>query len=114
MSDDCLFCKIVTGDIPGDIVHQDDKVIAFRDINPQAPVHLLIVPKKHISTLNELGEEDGPLIGHMANTAKRLAADNELTDRGFRLIMNCNEEGGQTVFHIHMHLMGGRQLGHLG
>ncbi|MDZ7685036.1 MAG: histidine triad nucleotide-binding protein [Gammaproteobacteria bacterium] len=114
MSEDCLFCKIIGGDIPGDIVYQDDNVIAFRDINPQAPVHILIVPRKHIATLNELAEDDQALCGYLTLTARRLAAEQNIEEDGYRLIMNCNEQGGQTVFHIHMHLLGGRQLTHLG
>ena len=111
---DCLFCKIVAGEIPADIVYQDDKVLAFRDINPQAPVHILIIPKKHIATLNDLDDEDQELVGYLAMTAKRLAVEEGIDKSGFRLIMNCNQEGGQTVYHIHMHLLGGRQLTHLG
>lgn len=114
MSDDCLFCKIVAGDIPGDIVYQDELVIAFKDINPQAPVHILIVPKRHVTTLNDLTEDDQSLVGYLILTAKRLAAEQGINESGYRIIMNCNQEGGQTVYHIHMHLMGGRQLTHLG
>ncbi len=109
---DCLFCKIANHDIPSDIVFEDEQVVAFRDISPAAPVHTLVIPKKHISTINDVGEEDQSLIGHMVLTAKQLAAENKLP--GFRLVMNCNEEGGQTVFHIHLHLLGGRQLTSMG
>ncbi len=111
---DCLFCKIVEGDIPADIVYQDDHVVSFRDISPQAPVHILTIPKKHITSLNELEDDDQSLIGYLALTSKRLAVEEGIDESGFRIIMNCNQEGGQTVYHIHMHLLGGRQLTHLG
>lgn len=114
MSTDCLFCKIANGDIPAETVYEDELVIAFRDINPQAPVHMLVVPRKHISTLNELESDDKSLVGHMVVTAQQLAKDNGIDEAGFRLVMNCNAEGGQTVFHIHLHLLGGRQLTRLG
>ncbi|HIG40118.1 MAG: histidine triad nucleotide-binding protein [bacterium] len=111
---DCLFCKIANRDIPSEIVYEDDHVVAFKDITPAAPVHTLIIPKKHISTINDIEIEDQPLVGHMILTAKQLAAENNLSEPGFRLIMNCNSEGGQTIFHIHLHLLGGRQLRALG
>ena len=111
---DCLFCKIANHDIRSDIVYEDDQVVAFRDITPAAPVHTLIIPKKHISTINDVEVEDQSLIGYMVLTAKRLAAENKLSDPGFRLVMNCNQQGGQTIFHIHLHLLGGRQLTALG
>ncbi len=114
MSSDCLFCKIASGDIPSDIVYEDDQVVAFKDINAQAPVHTLIIPKKHISTINDIEPDDQSLVGYMVLTAKKIAAENNLSEPGFRLIMNCNQEGGQTVFHIHLHLLGGRQLRALG
>ena len=112
MPDDCLFCKIGCGEIPAELVFEDEQVIAFNDINPQAPVHLLIVPREHIGTINEL--DDPALVGHMVLTAKKLASDLNINESGYRLIMNCNEQGGQTVFHIHLHLLGGRRLTHLG
>ncbi|MEX1236727.1 MAG: histidine triad nucleotide-binding protein [Pseudomonadales bacterium] len=114
MSTDCLFCKIVNGDIPAETVYEDELVIAFKDINPQAPVHTLVVPRKHISTINELKAQDKSLVGHMIITAQKLAQENGIEEAGFRLVMNCNSEGGQTVFHIHLHLLGGRQLTRLG
>ena len=114
MNSDCLFCKINSREIVADIVYEDDLVLAFKDVNPQAPVHNLIIPKKHISTLNEINTDDQALIGHMVLTAKKIAAENELSESGYRLVMNCNQQGGQTVFHIHFHLMGGRQLTVLG
>lgn len=106
----CLFCKIVAGDIPADIVYQDDKVLAFRDITPQAPVHLLIIPKKHIAALSELEDQDTELVGYVTKVATQLAAAEGLADEGYRVVMNCNQAGGQTVFHLHMHLLGGRQM----
>lgn len=106
---DCLFCKIVAGQIPARKLYEDDQVIAFHDIGPQAPVHFLVIPKKHIRTLNELGEDDKALVGHIAFTAQRLARE-QGCEAGFRLVMNCNEQGGQTVYHIHMHVLGQRQM----
>jgi histidine triad (HIT) family protein len=114
MTSDCLFCKIVSEKIPADIVYQDDHVVAFRDISPQAPTHILIIPRKHISTINELESTDQQLVGHLVLTAQKLAEAEGISESGFRLVMNCNQEGGQTVYHIHMHLMGGRQLTVLG
>lgn len=107
---DCLFCKIVKGEIPATITYRDNHVIAFNDINPQAPQHMLIVPHKHIATLNDLGTEDTELLGHMAQTAKMLAKKLGIADDGYRVVMNCNAGAGQTVFHIHMHLLGGRHF----
>src|SRR5687767_11486912 len=107
---DCLFCKIANGEIPANIVYQDDKVIAFDDINPQAPIHKLIIPKKHIATLNDLTNNDNELIGHVYQTAKQLAKQLNIAETGYRVVMNCNEGAGQTVFHIHAHLLGGRLL----
>lgn len=107
---DCLFCKIVSGDLPAEIIYQDDKVAAFADINGQAPHHYLIIPRKHIATLNDVEEADGPLLGHMMQTAQRLAKQLDISEQGFRTVMNINAEGGQTVFHIHLHLLGGRQM----
>lgn len=107
---DCLFCKISNGEIPATIVYRDDHLIVFNDINPQSPHHLLIVPHKHIATLNELTVEDNELVGHMVQTAKMLANKLDLAEDGYRTIMNCNADAGQTVFHIHLHLMGGRRF----
>lgn len=107
---DCLFCKIVAGDIPADIVYQDDDLLAFRDVSPQAPTHILIIPKQHIETTNDLDETTAPLIGQMYLVAKQIAKDEGLADDGYRLVMNCNRNGGQSVYHIHLHLLGGRQL----
>lgn len=107
---DCLFCKIATGAVPAEIVYQDDQVVAFNDINPHAPHHKLIISRKHIATLNEVDESDTVLLGHMIQTAKKLANDNNIAEEGYRLVMNCNPGAGQTVFHIHLHLLGGRRL----
>lgn len=106
-----LFAKIVRGEIPSDQVYQDELVTAFRDINPMAPTHILIVPNKVIATVNELSEQDVELAGHMMLVAKRIAAKEGIAGRGYRLIINCNQDGGQEVFHLHMHLVGGRPLG---
>jgi histidine triad (HIT) family protein len=109
--DECLFCKMVAGDIPADVVYQDDDVLAFRDINPQAPVHVLIIPKRHISTLNDLTADDAELIGKLSLAAAKIAKQEGIADAGYRTLINTNREGGQVVFHIHMHLMGGRRMG---
>lgn len=108
---DCLFCKIVAGQIPGAIVYQDEELLAFKDINPQAPLHLLIIPKRHISTLNDLGAGDDALVGSMHRRAAALAAEHGYAERGYRTAFNCNRDAGQTVFHIHLHLLAGRTLG---
>jgi histidine triad (HIT) family protein len=107
---DCLFCKIVAGTIPATLVAQDDRAVAFRDINPQAPTHILIVPRKHIASLNELEEADAALVGHLHVVAKQLAAAEGLT-AGYRTLFNTGAQAGQTVWHIHLHLVGGRPLG---
>lgn len=109
MSDD-LFLKIIGREIPAEIVYEDDDVLAFKDINPQAPLHVLIIPKKHIRTLNDVQNEDEALLGKLLNTARQIAQDNGVADDGYRLVMNCNRGAGQTVFHIHLHLLGGRAL----
>lgn len=107
---DCLFCKIINGDIPGDIVYQDDDVIGFNDINPQAPHHVLFIPRKHISTINDLEPEDAELVGKLYLAAKKLAAERGVAEEGYRAVMNCNAGAGQTVFHIHLHVLAGRAL----
>jgi histidine triad (HIT) family protein len=106
-----IFTKIIKGEIPSDIVYQDDQVTAFRDIHPQAPVHILIVPTKEIPTVNDVTPDDEPLIGHMFTVAKRLAEQEGVAASGYRLLVNCNRDANQEVFHLHMHLFGGRQLG---
>lgn len=108
MTEDCLFCKIATKTIPADIIFEDDKVVAFEDITPQAPVHVLIIPRVHIATINDLN--DASLAGYLLLTAKTLAVQLGVSESGYRLIMNCNEDGGQTVFHIHLHILGGSRL----
>jgi len=108
---DCLFCKIINRELSADIVYEDESFLAFKDINPQAPVHLLIIPKKHIETINDIKEEDGLLIGNMILLAKKLAKKQGIDEKGYRLIYNCNREGGQMVYHIHLHLLGGRAMG---
>ncbi len=107
MSDECIFCKIIKGDIETQFVYDDDEIVAFKDIHPQAPIHLLVVPKKHIPTVNALDESDAPLIGKMVLVAKGLAKDFGVNESGYRLIINVERGGGQLVFHIHMHLVGG-------
>jgi histidine triad (HIT) family protein len=107
---DCIFCQIVAGEIPSEILYQDEQVAAFRDINPQAPVHLLIIPKKHIPSLVDLSEADLPLIGHMVIVANQLAEKEGVAESGYRLAVNCGRDGGQLVPHLHMHLLGGRKL----
>jgi len=107
---DCIFCQIVAGKVPSDILYQDEEVIAFRDINPQAPTHLLIIPRKHIPSLANISEADSPLIGHMVNIANRLAKEEGIFESGYRLVISCGEEGRQLVPHLHMHLLGGRRL----
>ncbi|MDH5425995.1 MAG: histidine triad nucleotide-binding protein [Gammaproteobacteria bacterium] len=107
---DCLFCKINNGEIPAEILYQDDEVSVFRDVSPQAPVHFLVIPKKHISTLNDLQPDDAMVIGKMMLTAKMVASDQGVSESGYRTVMNCNSDGGQTVYHIHLHVLAGRQL----
>ena len=107
---DCLFCKIVKGDIPATILFEDDDVIAFEDIMPKAPTHFLVIPKRHISTLNDLTDEDASVVGKLQTTAAKIAKQKGISDAGYRVVMNCNEMGGQTVYHIHMHVLGGRAM----
>nr|MBS0020380.1 histidine triad nucleotide-binding protein [Gammaproteobacteria bacterium] len=106
-----IFSKIIRGEVPADIVYQDDRVTCFRDINPAAPVHLLIVPNKEIATVNDLGEQDERLAGHMLLVAKELAEREGIAQSGYRLIINCNRDGGQEVHHLHVHLLGGHRMG---
>lgn len=107
---DCLFCKIADKQLASDLIYEDDTVVAFHDINPQAPTHIIIIPREHIATLNDLSAEHKVLMGHMVHTATRLAGDHNLSKMGYRVVMNCNAHGGQSVFHIHMHLLGGRLM----
>ena len=108
---DCLFCKIITGDIPADKVYENERILAFRDINPAAPIHILIIPKIHIPTLNDLELEHTEIMGELVRTASELAKQEGIADAGYRTGFNCNEAGGQTVFHVHLHLLGGRPFG---
>lgn len=107
---DCLFCKILDGDIPADVVFENEDVLAFNDVNPQAPVHVLIIPRKHISTVNDMSAGDEIIMGKLFSAAKVIAAERGIADDGYRVVVNCNEKAGQTVFHIHMHLLGGRNM----
>ena len=107
---DCLFCKISNGEIPADIVYQDDQVLAFRDISPQAPTHILVIPRQHIATLNDAGDADAPLLGQLMRIASQLASEAGCAEEGYRVVMNCNAGAGQTVFHIHLHLLCGRPM----
>jgi histidine triad (HIT) family protein len=108
---DCLFCKLLAGQIPAAIVYEDERVVAFRDINPQAPTHVLVIPRRHIATLNDLGPEDDGLVGELVRRAAAVAREQGHAEGGYRVVFNCNADAGQTVFHIHLHLVGGRKLG---
>jgi histidine triad (HIT) family protein len=108
VSDECIFCKIVSGDIPANVVYRDDDVVAFEDIKPVAPTHLLIIPTRHIPSIRDLGADDGPVLLDLVNIANRLAKEREIHDQGFRLNINAGPNGGQTVYHLHLHLIGGR------
>jgi histidine triad (HIT) family protein len=110
MATDCIFCKIAAGEMPSELLYQDEEVIVFPDINPAAPTHLLIVSRKHIPSLLHLSEAELPLIGHMTRVANQLARKYGIADSGYRLVINCGEQGGQLVPHLHMHLLGGRKL----
>lgn len=107
----CLFCRIIAGEIPATKVYEDEQVIAFNDINPQAPMHVLVVPKTHVATLNDLGADHDALVGAMVRRAAAIAAERGVEASGFRTVFNCNAAAGQTVFHIHLHVLGGRSLG---
>lgn len=108
--DNCIFCKIISGEIPSQKVYEDDLVISFKDINPEAPTHILIIPKKHISSLNDVTEEDCNIISHIFMVAKKLVKELGIDKEGYRIVSNCGEQGGQTVEHIHFHVLGGRSL----
>ena len=110
MSSDCLFCKILAGEIPADLVYESETAVAFRDINPKAPTHVLVIPRKHISTINDIEPDDQEIIGSLYTAAKEIAAQAGIADDGYRAVMNCNEDAGQSVFHIHLHVLGGRVL----
>jgi histidine triad (HIT) family protein len=107
---DCIFCKIIDKKVPAKVVYEDEHVLAFEDLNPQAPVHILVIPKKHIPTLLDVKEEDDALVGQLLKTVNRIARERGIAERGFRIVSNCNHESGQTVYHIHIHLLGGRPM----
>jgi histidine triad (HIT) family protein len=110
MMSDCIFCKIVNKQVPAAIVFENENVLAFRDIRPKAPTHILIIPKRHIPTVNDILPEDGALIGEIFQVAKTIAQQEKIQNNGYRLVMNCNRDGGQEVYHIHLHLLGGRRM----
>jgi histidine triad (HIT) family protein len=107
---DCLFCKIAAGQIPAKTVFSNDKILAFRDIGPRAPTHILVIPKKHIATLNDVKPEDAALVAGLIQVASDVARAEKIDQSGYRLVVNCNGDGGQSVYHLHVHLLGGRQL----
>ncbi|HYW04305.1 MAG TPA: histidine triad nucleotide-binding protein [Gammaproteobacteria bacterium] len=107
---ECIFCGIVSGDIPSDIVYEDEHVVAFRDINPQAPVHVLVIPRRHVDNINALTPGDADMVGRLYLAAREVACREGLAERGYRTVMNCNHDAGQSVFHVHLHLLGGRRL----
>lgn len=111
MSSETIFDKIINGEVPADIVYEDDISIAFKDVNPQAPVHILIIPKKQIATINDITEDDRELVGHLYVVANRLAVQHGFAKDGYRTVMNCNDDGGQSVYHIHLHLLAGTTMG---
>lgn len=108
--DNCIFCKIIKGEIPSEVVYEDDKIFAFKDINPVAPVHVLIIPKEHIASAMDLTEENASVVAHIFNSAKKIAEIMGIGESGFRIVNNCGENAGQTVFHLHFHLIGGKTL----
>ncbi len=108
--DNCIFCKIIAGDIPSAILYRDDEIIAFRDVNPVAPTHVLIVPVDHLVTIQDIPDDNSSLMNKMVQTANRLVNQEGISESGYRLVINCGEQGGQVVQHLHMHLIGGRQL----
>jgi histidine triad (HIT) family protein len=107
---ECIFCKIASGEIPSDKVYEDNSLVAFRDLQPQAPTHILVIPKKHIGTMNDIADTDAQLISGFLLTCQKLAKEEGLSDRGYRIVINCNKDGGQSVFHLHAHLLGGRHM----
>lgn len=110
MSSDCLFCKIANKEIKSEIVYEDDEVVAFKDINPKAPVHLLFIPKRHVSSMNEITEDDANILGKILMRIKDVAREQGIDEGGYRTIINCNKDAGQEVFHVHVHLLGGRKF----
>ena len=110
MSSDCLFCNILAGDIPAELVYESENAVAFRDINPMAPTHVLVIPRKHITTINDIEADDEALVGSLYTAAREIAAAEGIAESGYRAVMNCNEGAGQSVFHIHLHVLGGRPM----
>lgn len=108
--EDCIFCKIINGDIPSNKIYEDDKVYAFKDINPEAPIHFLIIPKEHIESANAINENNSDIISHIFKVIKQLSVEFNISERGYRVVNNCGEDGGQTVRHLHFHVLGGRSL----
>ena len=111
MSQETIFTKIINREIPADIIYEDDHALAFKDINPQAPFHALIIPKQAIATINDVTKENSHLVGHLYVVAAKLAKQFNFSDDGYRVVMNCNEHGGQTVYHIHLHMLAGKEMG---
>lgn len=109
-NDNCLFCKILNGEIPADLVYESETAVAFRDINPQAPTHVLVIPREHISTINDIEADHQAIVGSLFSAAREIAAQEGIEEGGYRAVMNCNEGAGQSVFHIHLHVLGGRQF----
>lgn len=107
---DCIFCKIAQGEIPADKVYEDEQVIAFPDINPQSPVHILVIPRRHIPGILEVKDQDRDLLAHLHKVANQVAVEKRLSERGFRVVINCKADGGQEVYHLHFHLLGGRKM----
>lgn len=110
MSDDCIFCRILNGEIPSDKVHETENAVAFRDINPQAPVHVLIIPRRHVPTIEDFGPEDRDLVGELFEAGRTVARQEGIAEAGYRAVFNCRDEGGQEVHHVHLHILGGRQM----
>ena len=108
--DECIFCKIINKDIPAKVVYEDDRTLAFDDINPQAPVHVLLIPKEHFASLNDIPEEKGDLLGHILSKARQVASDKGIKESGYRIVLNTARDSGQDVFHIHFHVLGGRRM----
>lgn len=106
----CIFCRIASGEIPATLVYEDEHVVGFRDLNPQAPTHVLVIPRRHIATLNDIADDDAEVVGRMYLAAKQVAAADGIAERGYRTVFNCNADAGQTVFHLHLHVLGGRLM----
>ncbi len=110
MSEDCIFCKIVSGEVTSEKVFEDDLCVAFKDLTPQAPIHILLIPRRHLVSLNDADEENAEILGHLLLTASKIAKEKDFAEDGYRVVINTNENGGQTVFHLHVHLLAGRQF----